>query len=79
MNFKSKTLISTVVAAILIIVACKKTEDPGSTITQDTTPYMLKTGDFPPPQIATDNALNASQFKVDTLMKQQEIQILKLE
>jgi hypothetical protein len=23
----------------------------------------------------TDNALNASQFKVDTLMKQQEIQI----
>jgi hypothetical protein len=25
--------------------------------------------------ISTDNALNASQFKVDTLMKQQELEI----
>jgi len=68
MNFKSKTLISTVVAAILIIVACKKTEDPGSTITQDTTPYMLKTGDFPPPQIATDNALTVQGVKLGRML-----------
>jgi len=68
MNIKARTIIGAVAAAIFITVSCQKTVDPADEIKQDSTPYVLMTGDFPPPQIATDNALTVQGVKLGRML-----------
>lgn len=50
------------------LIACKETEEEDSIVKYDTTPYTLEIGNFPAPNIASDNPLTVEGVKLGRML-----------
>lgn len=69
MIFKQSWTVAVYFFALAIFGAsCAKDEAPNSSVKQDSTPYALSVGTFPPPAIAPDNPLTVQGVKLGRML-----------
>ncbi len=67
MLFKIKHIVISCIAMVLVVVACTK-DDPKTPVTLDETPYVFEYGDFPAPDLPTDNPLTVQGVELGRML-----------
>ncbi len=66
MNFRKLNLIA--LSALVVLGSCSKDPEEITQVSLDDTPYILETGDFPDPVIASDNQLTVQGVKLGRML-----------